>query len=99
MKLKKHSYKISVCSQCDIMWQTNAIVFQKCNLGIPSHPFSPGSYNNNSQIPSPVYLTEVFVFIPIAWGLLVIYLLLSVYIPFTIWHVNLWLVCYVWGLI
>jgi hypothetical protein len=30
-----------VCSQHGVMWQSDAIGFQKCDLGLPYHPLSP----------------------------------------------------------
>jgi hypothetical protein len=40
-KVKKHSFKSNVCSQRGVMWQTDAIGFPKCDLGLPSHLVSP----------------------------------------------------------
>jgi hypothetical protein len=39
-KSKKHSCKSSVCSQCGVTWQADAIGFRKCDLGLPSHLLS-----------------------------------------------------------
>jgi hypothetical protein len=39
-EVKKHSCKYNECSQCGVMWQTDAIGFQKCDLGLPSHLLS-----------------------------------------------------------
>jgi hypothetical protein len=40
-KSKKHSHKNSVCSQHGVTWQTDAVGFQKCDIGLPSHLLSP----------------------------------------------------------
>jgi hypothetical protein len=40
-KSKKHSFKNSICSQHGVMWQTDTIGFQKCDLGLPSQFLSP----------------------------------------------------------
>jgi hypothetical protein len=62
-EVEKHSCKNSACSQCGVTWQTDAIGFQKCDLGLPSHLIPPRqltsitvrelsnttSYNSNFQ--------------------------------------------------
>jgi hypothetical protein len=46
--LKKDSCKNRACSERGVTWQTDAIGFQKCDLGLRSH-FHRGSYINNSR--------------------------------------------------
>jgi hypothetical protein len=43
-EVEKHSCKNSACSQRGVMWQTDAIGLQECDLGLPSHHL----YNDNS---------------------------------------------------
>jgi hypothetical protein len=38
---KKHSFKNNACSQCGVTWQTDAIGFRKCDLGLPSQLLLP----------------------------------------------------------
>jgi hypothetical protein len=40
-KLKKHSCKNKACSERGVTWQTDAICFQKCDLGLHSLRLSP----------------------------------------------------------
>jgi hypothetical protein len=39
-KSKKHLCKNNACSQHGVTWQTDAIGFWKCDLGLPSHLLS-----------------------------------------------------------
>jgi hypothetical protein len=48
MKLKKHSCKISVCSQRGVMWQADAVGLRSVTLASPFLFFHWGIYNNNS---------------------------------------------------
>jgi hypothetical protein len=40
-KSKKHLCKKNACSQHGVMWQTDAIRLQNCDLGLTSHLLSP----------------------------------------------------------
>jgi hypothetical protein len=40
-EVEKHSYKNSACSQRGVTWQTDAIGFRKCDLGLSFHLLSP----------------------------------------------------------
>jgi hypothetical protein len=39
----KSTHAKTVCSQRGVTWQTDTIGLQKCDLGLSSHPLSPGS--------------------------------------------------------
>jgi hypothetical protein len=39
-EFEKHSCKNNACSQRGVTWQTDAICFHKCDLGLPSHLLS-----------------------------------------------------------
>jgi hypothetical protein len=45
MKSKERSCKNTACSQHSVMWHTDAVGLQKCDLGHPSHLLSPRQFH------------------------------------------------------